>query len=157
MNSNAGVTDDRQQPVRTPRPPGGRPFALRSWVTARRTLVTVHGPLGEATAQHVYDYLDEVIRYDRRPVTVRISRASSCDAYGVRALARAACRAEQAGQPFVLSGPALTLLQIMKTAEAGYVFLRWPTGSRLEWADPQGVVARLGRLGQPEPQPEGRR
>ena len=81
---------------------------------------------------------------------MQLSRASSCDAYGVRALARAACRAGQANRPFRASGPTLALMQIVRTADAGYAFVRWPSGGRLEWVDPQAVVGLRRSSSQPQ-------
>jgi hypothetical protein len=90
------------------------------------------------------------IEQGRRPVIVKLSRASSCDAYGVRALARAACVASRAGRSFRLTGPAPALLQIVRTACSGYALLRWPLGCRMEWADPEAVTSRLACLDRPQ-------
>lgn len=152
MTGNAGVGRDGQWPEKAARYSGERPFALRYRAIGGRTQVIVRGHLGEADAQRAYEYFDGVIQDDRQLLTVRMSGASSCDGYGVRALARAACRAAGVGQPLLLSGPALVLLQIVKTGQAGHVFLKWPNGSRLEWADPQAVAARLAHLGLPQQQ-----
>ena len=150
MTGNVGVGRDGQRPEKAVRSSGEHPFALRYRATGGRTRVIVRGHLGEANAQRAYEYLDGVIQDDRQLLTVRMSGASSCDGYGVRALARAACRAAGVGQPFLLSGPALVLPQIVKTGRAGHVLLIWPSGSRLEWADPQAVATRLADLELPQ-------
>jgi anti-anti-sigma regulatory factor len=146
-----------QRPAAWPRAASRGDIALRSRVTARgRTVVSVRGRLGEASEQRVYEYLAGVIEQGRRPVIVKLSRASSCDAYGVRALARAACLASQADRSFRLTGPAPALMQIVRTACSGYALVRWPLGGRMEWADPQAVTGRLARLDQPQPSATGR-
>ncbi len=142
-----------RRPARAAWPPAadGRSIALRCRVTAQgRTVVNVRGHLGEASEGRVYEYLAEVIKQGRQPVIVQLSRASSCDACGVRALARAACLASQASRAFRLSGPAPALMQIVRTAGSGYALVRWPLGGRLERADPQAVVAWLACLDQPQ-------
>jgi anti-anti-sigma regulatory factor len=145
------------RPAAWPRAASGGSVGLRCRVTARgRTVVSVRGRLGEASEQRVYEYLAEVIEQGRRPVIVKLSRASSCDAYGVRALARAACLASRADRSFRLTGPAPALMQIVRTACSGYVLLKWPLGSRMEWADPEAVTGRLARLDRPHSSASGR-
>ncbi len=142
-----------RRPVRAAWPPAasGGSIALRCRVTAKgRTVVSVRGHLGEASEQCVYEYLAGVIEQGRQPVIVQLSRASSCDAYGVRALARAACLASQANRAFRLSGPAPALMQIMRAAGSGYALVRWPLGGRLEWADPEAAAGGLACLDRPQ-------
>ena len=141
-----------QRPVRAAWPLAARreSIALRCRVTAQgRTVVSVRGHLGEASEQRVYEYLAGVIEQGRQPVIVRLSRASRCDAYGVRALARAACLASQANRAFRLSGPAPALMQIARIAGSGCALVRWPLRARLEWVNPQAVAGLLACLDQP--------
>ena len=142
-----------QRPVRAawPLAAGGGSIALRCRVTAQgRTVVRVHGHLGEASEKRVYEYLAGVIEQGSQPVIVQLCRASSCDAYGVRTLARAASLASQANRAFRLSGSAPALMQIVRTAGSGCVLLRWPLRGRLEWVNPQAVAGSLARLEEPQ-------
>lgn len=112
-------------------------------ITGGPALVSMHGHLGDASAQYAYQYLEEVISRHTRPITVHLSRRSSCDVAGVIALARAASLTAQDGYPFRLTGRAWLLRQIMVITGTGYLMLRWPAVSSLEWGDPGAVSASL--------------
>ena len=107
--------------------------------------VFMRGRLDDADAQYAYSYLEEIISQHARAVTVNLSRRSSCDVAGVIVLARAASLTTRRGYPFRLHGRASLLRQIMVITGTGYLMLRWPAASSLEWGDPDTVSASLTR------------
>lgn len=112
-------------------------------ITGGPALVSMHGHLGDASAQYAYPYLEDVISRHARPVTVHLSRRSSCDIGGVIVLAHAASLTARGGYPFRLTGRASLLRQIMVITGTGYLMLRWPAASSLEWGDPAAVSGSL--------------
>lgn len=112
-------------------------------ITGGPAVVSMHGHLGDASAQYAFLYLEEIISRHAREVTVYLSRRSSCDAPGVIVLVRAADLTTRGGYLFRVKGRASLLRQIMVMTGTGYLMLRWPAASSLEWGDPAAVSARL--------------
>jgi anti-anti-sigma factor len=121
-------------------------LTLRCQITAGHAVVETAGPLDCATEQQAYRYLAEVIDRYGLPVIVKVSGLTSCDSYGVLALARAAERAGLSGCAFWLNGRARPVMRIMRISGSGRVRLRWLGVCALAWTDPSSVVARLSSL-----------
>jgi anti-anti-sigma factor len=77
-------------------------------------IVNVTGELDIATAEQAYTYLSDVIDAWPLPVSVDLSGVTFCDASGLRALARIARHAREAGRQLRLTAARPSLLKIMR-------------------------------------------
>ena len=151
MGTESGAADDgshdRTRLAATAR---GKLAITHKIITGGPAVVSMQGHLGEDSAQYAFRYLEEVISRYARAVTVHLSRRSSCDVPGVIVLVHAASLTTRGGYPFQLRGRAPLLRQIMVITGTGYLMLRWPAASSLEWGDPEAVSANLTAVPVPD-------
>jgi anti-sigma B factor antagonist len=96
-------------------------------------VIRVTGELDIATAEKAYSYISEALDGGQAPVSVDLSGLTFCDASGLRALARLARHARQAGRQLRLTAVRPSLLKLMRITGLDGIFpeLGSPLGSPL--------------------------